>query len=163
MAIDERFVKIATSSGFTWWIRNFAAKVDPVLFKLTNGRLSTFGPPVMPMVTLDTIGRKSGRRHSVHLAAIEQEGELYVVASAMGQQKHPAWRYNLEANPEIDVQSVGESFRARAEVLTDAEKAAIWGEVKNVIPMMKVYETRTDRNIRVFRLKRTDKPTGAHQ
>lgn len=154
--MDERFVKIATSPAFTWWIRNFAAKIDPVLFKLTNGRWSTFGPPAMPMVTLDTIGRRSGRLHSVHLAAIERNGELYVVASAMGQKKHPAWRYNLEANPEIRVQSVGESFHARAEVLSDGEKAGIWGQVKETIPMMNVYETRTDRNIRVFHLKRID-------
>ena len=45
-----------------------------------------------------------------------------MVASAMGAQRHPGWRYNLEANPEIEVQAVGERYRARAEVLSDAEK-----------------------------------------
>lgn len=152
--MDETFVKISTSSAFTWWIRNVAAKLDPILFKATGGRWSTFGPPAMPMVTLSTIGRRSGRPHDVHLAAVEFEGELHVVASAMGQQKHPAWRYNLEANPEIEVQSVGEHFRARAEVLTDEEKARIWERVREALPQMRVYETRTTRNIRVFRLKR---------
>lgn len=154
--MDDTFVKISTSPAFTWWIKNVAAKLDPILFKMTGGRLSTFGPPVMPMVTLDTIGRRSGRRHSVHLAAIEHDGTLHVVASAMGQQKHPAWRYNLEANPEIHVQAVGRSFRARAEVLSDDEKARIWHEVKRALPQMNVYETRTARNIRVFRLQPLD-------
>lgn len=152
--MDDNIVKISTSPAFTWWIRNVAAKLDPVLFKLTNGRWSTFGPPAMPMVTIETIGRRSGRPHAVHLAAVERGGELHIVASAMGQKKHPAWRYNLEANPEIRVQAVGESFQARAEALTDAEKAEIWDDVKAAIPQMNVYEMRTDRNIRVFRLKR---------
>ncbi len=29
----------------------------------------------------------------------------------------------------------------------------MWPDVKEVIPMMRVYETRTDRNIRMFRLR----------
>ena len=157
--MDESFVKISTSPAFTWWIRTVASKLDPLLFRATGGRWFTFGPATMPMVTLSTIGRRSGRRHDVHLAAIEHEGELHVVASAMGQRKHPAWRYNLEANPEIEVQAIGERFRARAEVLTDEEKAQIWDTVRAAIPQMVVYETRTDRNIRVFRLKRLNGET----
>jgi len=83
------------------------------------------------------------------------------VASAMGQEKHPAWRYNLEANPEVEVQAQGERYTARAQVLSDVEKKEIWDHIKQVIPQMNVYEKRTDRNIRVFRLCRTSGPTGA--
>lgn len=154
--MDDRIVKVSTSPAFTWWIRNVAARLDPLLFKATNGRLTTFGPPTMPMVTLTTLGRRSGRPHSVHLASVAHAGDLHVVASAMGQKKHPAWRYNLEANPEIRVQAVGESFAARAEVLTDQEKDRIWDDVKQAIPQMVIYETRTDRNIRVYRLRRLE-------
>ena len=48
----------------------------------------------------------------------------------------------------------GERFAARAEVLTDAEKEEVWADIRHAIPQMKVYEQRTDRNIRVFRLSR---------
>jgi hypothetical protein len=41
-------------------------------------------------------------------------------------------------------------------VLSDTEKDAVWGEVKQAIPQMNVYEERTDRNIRVYRLSRID-------
>ena len=81
-------------------------------------------------------------------------GDYLVVASAMGQQKHPAWRYNIEANPEVQVQMRGERFTARARVLTDSEKEGVWDKIREVIPQMNVYEARTDRNIRVFRLSR---------
>ncbi len=152
--MNDKVVKISTSPAFTWFVKNVAAKLDPLLFNATNGRFTMFGPPAMPMVTLNTIGRRSGQPHAVHLAAVEHAGEFHVVASAMGQQKHPAWRYNIEAHPEIRVQATGESFTARAEVLSDEEKLRIWDDVRAAIPQMTVYETRTDRNIRVFRLKR---------
>lgn len=108
----------------------------------------------MPMVTLTTTGRRSGEPRSVHLACLAREGDLLVVASAMGQQRQPAWRYNLEANPEVEVQARGERFRARAQLLSDAEKRAVWADVHRAIPQMSVYEKRTDREIGVFRLRR---------
>ena len=106
------------------------------------------------LLLLTTTGAKSGRERAVHLACIEHEDERFVVASAMGHKRHPAWRYNLEAHPEVEVQVRGERYAARAELLSDAEKSALWAEVHEAIPQMKVYEGRTDRNIRVFRLLR---------
>jgi hypothetical protein len=50
----------------------------------------------------------------------------------------------------------GERFAARAQMLSDSEKQAVWADVRQAIPQMNVYETRTDRNIRVFRLSRAD-------
>ncbi|MHC5012461.1 MAG: nitroreductase family deazaflavin-dependent oxidoreductase [Planctomycetota bacterium] len=153
--MSESFiVRLTTNPVATWIIRNVVSHVDPWLFKATNGRLTCFGPPAMPMVTLTTVGRRSGKPRAVHLACIEHAGEAHVVASAMGQEKHPAWRYNLEAHPEIEVQAQGESYRAEALVLSDVEKKEIWERIKQVIPQMNVYEQRTDRNIRVFRLRR---------
>lgn len=116
-----------------------------------------FGAPSMPMLTMTAIGRSSGRPRSVQLACVEHEGDYLVVASAMGQQRHPAWRYNIEANPEVQIQMRGERFAARAQVLTDAEKQEVWAEVRAAIPQIDVYETRTDRNIRVFRLTRVSR------
>ncbi len=119
------------------------------------------GPPAMPMLTMTAIGRRSGQPRSVHLACVEHDGDSLVVASAMGQEKHPAWRYNVEANPQVQIQMRGERFAARAELLTDPEKEAVWADVRQAIPQMNVYEKRTDRNIRVFRLSRSC--MGTHQ
>jgi len=155
--LSERFIVwLTTNPVSTWLIRNVASRLDPILFRASNGRLTSFGPPAMPMVTLTMRGRRTGKARSVHLACIERDGVPHVVASAMGQQRHPAWRYNLKANPEVEVQSRGERFHARAEALTDAEKQAIWADVHRVLPQMKVYENRTGRNIRVFRLSRIE-------
>lgn len=151
---DGFIVRLSTSRPFGWLIRHVASRLDPLVFKATNGRLTSMGPPAMPMLTLTAIGRHSGRPRAVHLACLEREGDYLVVASAMGQEKHPAWRYNIEANPEVEVQVRGQRFAARAEVLSDPEKDEVWPAVRRAIPQMKVYEKRTDRNIRVFRLSR---------
>ena len=44
---DAFLVKLTTNPVTTWWIRNVASRVDPWLFKRTNGRLTMFGPPAM--------------------------------------------------------------------------------------------------------------------
>jgi deazaflavin-dependent oxidoreductase (nitroreductase family) len=128
--------------------------VDPVLFKLTNGRFTSMGIPTLPMLSMTAIGRKTGRPRDIQLAYHRDGDDLLVVASAMGQERHPAWRYNIEAHPEVEVQLRGERYRATAERLTDEEKDAVWPAIKRTIPQMNTYETRTDRNIRVFRLRR---------
>ena len=151
----ERIVELTTGPVFTWWVKHVASRLDPLIYKATNGRFTSMGPPAMPRLTLTTRGRKSGKPHAVHLACLERDGDHLVVASAMGQQKHPAWRYNIEANPEVEIQMRGERFVARARMLSDAEKQGVWADVRRAIPQIGVYERRTDRNIRVFRLSRS--------
>lgn len=152
---EETLVRLSTNRPTTWFIRHVASRLDPVIFKASGGRLTCFGPPSMPMLTLTTLGRRSGQRRSVQLACLEQGGDLLVVASAMGQEKHPAWRYNLEANPDVEIQVRGERYAARARVLSDSEKDAVWDPIRRAIPQLRVYAERTDRNIRVFRLSRS--------
>ena len=109
---DRFIVWLSTSPAATWVIRHVASRLDPGIFKATNGRFTTMGPPAMPMLTMTASGRRSGQPRSVHLACVEHEGDYLVVASAMGQQRHPAWRYNIEANPQVQVQMRGERFAA---------------------------------------------------
>ncbi len=143
----------ATRLG-SWIVKNVSSKIDPVLFQATNGRFTSTGIPTLPMLAVTAVGRRSGKPHAVQLAYVADGSDYLVVASAMGQKRHPAWRYNLEANPNVEVQLKGQRFAAVAEVLSDLEKDEIWPAVKESIPQMNVYEQRTSRNIRVFRLRR---------
>jgi deazaflavin-dependent oxidoreductase (nitroreductase family) len=151
---DSILVRITTSKAFTWILAHVASRIDPVLFKTTNGRFTFFGPTAIPMMTITMLGRKSGKKRSVHLAVVENNGDQLIVASSMGREKHPGWRYNLEANPNVEVQLQGESYKATATVISDNEKQLVWPNILNSIPQMRVYENRTTRNIRVFRVQR---------
>ena len=151
---DKIVVWLTTNKPATFFIRHVASKLDPIIFKLTNGRWTTFGPPQVPMLTMTAIGKKSGEPRSVQVASVLHDGHYHVVASAMGQEKHPAWKANIEAHPKVTVQITGSRFEALAEKLTDAEKTVIWDKIKQAIPQINVYETRTDRNICVYRLRK---------
>jgi deazaflavin-dependent oxidoreductase (nitroreductase family) len=153
---DAFIVWLSTNRVATWLIKHVASPLDPVIYKATNGRLTSMGPPAMPMLTLTSIGRRTGKPRAVQLAYLEHDGDPLVVASAMGQKKHPAWRYNLDANPVVEVQTRGVRFKARAVVLSDSEKDAVWDDIRRAIPQMNVYVKRTQRNIRVFRLSRSE-------
>ncbi len=141
----------ATRAG-SWVVRNVAAKADPKVFRATGGRFTITGKPTLPMLALTTTGRKSGQPRTVQLAYHRDGDVLYVAASAMGQDHHPAWRHNLEADPHAHVLLRGEERDVVATLLTDDEKATVWPALKRTIPQMRTYEVRTDRNIGVFRL-----------
>ena len=50
--MDSRFVVwLTTNPVSTWLIRNFASRVDPVIFKATNGRFFSMGVASMPMAS----------------------------------------------------------------------------------------------------------------
>lgn len=148
----------ATAFG-SWLVRVFASKVDPVIFRWSNGRFTSTGVPTLPMLALTVPGRKSGEPRTVQLAYHPEGDSFLVVASAMGQERHPAWRYNLEAAGGGSVQLRGRTVEVTATVLSDEEKAERWSVIATTIPQMHTYVERTDRNIRVFRLTPVD-PTG---
>ncbi len=150
-----RFVNWLSATSFgSWLVKHVASRIDPILFRATNGRFTSTGVPTLPMLTMTAVGRKSGEPRAVQLAYHADGDGWLIVASAMGQERHPAWRYNIEANPKVEIQMRGERFEAIAEPLDDAAKARVWPAIKHTIPQMNVYEKRTSRNIRVFRLRR---------
>ena len=151
-AKEKVLVWLTTNKLATLFIRKVASRLDPVLFKLSNGRLTSFGPPQIPMLTLTAIGKKSGQPRSVQVACVPDGEDFLIVASAMGQEKHPAWKGNIEANPNVKVQLTGQRYNAVAKKLTEDEKKAVWHTIKESIPQIRVYESRTDRDICVFRL-----------
>lgn len=155
-ALGRRYADVvnrfsATPAG-SWLVKHVAAKVDPVIFRSTNGRFTLTGVPTLPMLSLTAVGRRSGERRTVQLAFHEHDGARYVVASAMGQQHHPAWSHNIDAHPEVEVQVRGERYPAVATLLTEDERAELWPAIATTIPQMHTYERRTDRRIRVYRL-----------
>ncbi|MDP1804392.1 MAG: nitroreductase family deazaflavin-dependent oxidoreductase [Acidimicrobiales bacterium] len=143
----------ATRPG-SWLVKHVAARIDPVLFRWSKGRFTSTGKPTLPMLALTTTGAKTGQPRTVQLAYHREGDDLLVVASAMGQERHPAWRYNLDAHPEARVLVRGDEYPAVATVLAPAEKAEHWDAIAVTIPQMRVYERRTDREIRVYRLRR---------
>src|SRR5512140_3297466 len=87
-----------------------------------GGRI-TFGPfKDRPVLLLHTLGARSGEPRIAPLV-YSRDGDRYViVASKGGAPAHPAWFANLVRNPVVVVEAEGETFNARAEVATGAER-----------------------------------------
>ncbi len=144
----------STTPVGSWIARKLAARIDPVVYRATGGRFTSTGVPTIPQLILTTTGRKSGQPRQVQLGYVG-DGDPIVVATNFGRANHPAWSYNLEANPRAVVELGGERFEAEAQRLSEAERDEMWTRFCEVIPQFAVYKTRTDRNIRVYRLVRT--------
>jgi deazaflavin-dependent oxidoreductase (nitroreductase family) len=122
--------------------------VHRAILKVTGNRLgSSLGG--MPTLELTTIGRKSGRPHSVMLSSPLQEGDSYVVvASRGGDDVHPAWFLNLRDNPAVEVRPIGKPKQAmRARVATPEERARMWPVIAGKYQNYAGYQTKTDREI----------------
>jgi deazaflavin-dependent oxidoreductase (nitroreductase family) len=66
---------------------------------------------------------------------------VFVVASKAGAPRHPAWFYNLSANPEVIVEIGDDSFPVRAIVTTGEERDRLY---RVVAPGGSAYAGNTD-------------------
>jgi deazaflavin-dependent oxidoreductase (nitroreductase family) len=103
----------------------------------------------MPSLELTTTGRKTGQKRSTLLTAPLIEGDtIVVVASRGGDDTHPAWLLNLQANPDVEVTMIGEAKRAmRARVATADERARMWPIITGKHRNYAGYQKKTDREI----------------
>jgi len=101
------------------------------------------------MRLLTTIGRRSGREHTVPMMYISVGGRLLVVASNSGAKTDPGWLRNLVADPKVAVEVGGERYAALAQVLPNGERNAIWPQITAAIPMYEQHQSALERQIPV--------------
>jgi deazaflavin-dependent oxidoreductase (nitroreductase family) len=126
--------------------------LDRRILVRTRGRKTLLGPLGLPTLVLETTGRKSGQPRLSPLLYARDRDAVIVVGSNFGQQTHPAWTGNLIAQPQATVISGGTEVPVVAELLTGEEAEAGWRKMVDIAHVYAVYKTRTDRDIRVFRL-----------
>ena len=103
---------------------------------------------------LTTTGRRSGAERRTALIYGRHGEDYLIVASKGGAEEPPAWYLNLEANPEVQVQVLGDRFTARARTATPEEKPGMWRTMTTEWPAYDEYQQRTAREIPVVILER---------
>jgi deazaflavin-dependent oxidoreductase (nitroreductase family) len=127
--------------------------VDKLVQGSTRGRLTILDVAGLPNLMLTVTGRKSGLPRSTPLLCVPYTaGSILVAGSYFGGPKEPLWVKNVEANPDVMVRFQGTTSPMRASLLEGQERSAAWQAMLAVWPNFAVYETRTDRRIKVFRL-----------
>jgi deazaflavin-dependent oxidoreductase (nitroreductase family) len=149
----QKFVRRFAASGpGSWLFARVAHHLDRPIHRVTHGR-HTLGSALtgLPVVMLTTTGAKSGRPRTVPILGIPFSGGVAVIASNFGQQRHPAWYYNLRAHPDAQVVIDGVSRPVRAVEADGERRAEIWREGLRVYPGFSQYERRAShRRISVF-------------
>ncbi|PXX57458.1 deazaflavin-dependent oxidoreductase (nitroreductase family) [Nocardia tenerifensis] len=102
------------------------------------------------MVLITTTGAKSGRRVTSPLVYLPDGDRIVLIASNGGSDKHPAWYHNLVADPKLTVEIGTEQYEARAEVVTGAERDALYARMVEIMPGFGEYQAKTSRVIPVL-------------
>jgi deazaflavin-dependent oxidoreductase (nitroreductase family) len=122
-------------------------RVHRAFMRLTGGRFGRVGP--MDALLLTTTGRKSGERRNVAVNYL-RDGDVYVVvASYAGEDRDPAWRRNLKAEPEAEVAVGGKRFKVRACEVDGAERERLWTRLVEKDQAYAEYQQRTKRRLPV--------------
>lgn len=119
--------------------------LDRVIYQRSNGRttLSSILAGV-PVILVKTTGAKSGQPRTVPLLGIPDGGNIILIASNWGGKKHPAWYYNLKANPKATVTLKGQTAVYTANEVTGEEREQCWARATVVYPGYNAYKKRTD-------------------
>lgn len=117
-----------------WFIR-IAWKVHKGIYRITGGRKGLSRPTSgkgYGLLRLRSIGRKSGKDHAVMLSYFEDGDNLYTLAMNGWGDADPAWWYNLQAHPEVTVDTVDGSLRVLARAAEGEERERLWSELRKI-------------------------------
>ena len=116
------------------------------LYRLTGGRFLPRWAGGLPVLSLTTTGRRSGRPRSTAIIYLENGDNLVVMPSNAGSDATPAWWLNLQANPEAEVQLGGERRRVRARRATPEEAERLWPQMRDAYVGFEAYQRFTARD-----------------
>jgi deazaflavin-dependent oxidoreductase (nitroreductase family) len=110
------------------WIIRSAWVVHRALYRFSGGRLGLTSPRPgkYGMLRLKTIGRRSGKEHSVILAYYADGPNLVTLAMNGWASGEPAWWLNVQAHPDAIVDVTGGSMAVRGRAATGAERDRLW-------------------------------------
>jgi deazaflavin-dependent oxidoreductase (nitroreductase family) len=106
------------------------------------------------ILLLTTRGRRSGEPRTMPLIHRTDGDRWIVVASKGGWPQNPAWFENLKAEPDAEIEVLGEKIPVRASVAEGTERERLWGLMTEVWPAYDEYQERTSRQIPVVVLTR---------
>jgi deazaflavin-dependent oxidoreductase (nitroreductase family) len=111
------------------------------MFRASGRRLgTTFGG--VRVLFLHHVGAKSGEARLSPLLYVEDGGNLAIIASKGGHVRHPAWFHNLNARPDVEVETRDGRRAVRARVAEGEERERIWRTAAAVWPDYDRYQER---------------------
>jgi deazaflavin-dependent oxidoreductase (nitroreductase family) len=130
------------------WVRDQVAQ-----YEATDGaEANTLPDTDYPIVVITSRGAKSGNLRKNPVMRVERDGVYVAIASKGGADDNPEWFYNFVAHPEVDLQDGPNKKTYRAERVEGDERADLWQLAVDTWGTYAEYQTKTDREIPVFKL-----------
>ena len=109
-----------------------------------------------PLLVLTMTGARSGKDRRAILT-YSRDGDSYVVAgTAGGSPTTPAWVHNVEANPDVRIEVGNEQRPARASIVPEPEREALWERHVAALPHFAAYPEQARRPIPLVRITSAD-------
>ncbi len=136
---------------FRFVVKMFS-RLNNVVYRASKGRLlNKVGK--LPVLLLNTTGRKSGKRRTVPLLYVEDAGGYVVLASYGGQPSAPGWYHNLMADGAATVEIGAELIPVRAELVEGEDRERLWRLAAAGYAAYDKYRAKTARDIPVVALR----------
>jgi deazaflavin-dependent oxidoreductase (nitroreductase family) len=146
-AVDHPFWKrgvqrLFMTRPFAWLGLHVLSRIDPVLMRISKGRVFSSRPMGLLSILLTTTGARSGRPRRVALLSFEDGDDLFVIASRGGMPRHPGWYHNLKAQPRASVVWRGREETRIAYEAASPERERLWKLAMDVYPTFDRYQQR---------------------
>jgi deazaflavin-dependent oxidoreductase (nitroreductase family) len=143
------FQKLASTRLVSGLFSFTAHRVDQVFLRLSRGRITlTTILSGLPVIVLTTTGARSGLPRRLPVAYIHDPlvpGQIGVVASNFGKPHHPAWYFNLKANPHAIGAIKGVSLEFLAHEAYGDEYERLWSCAEEVFMGYPIYQLRAEK------------------
>ena len=132
-------------------LKNQVLRAHAALYERTDGRVG-HGMIGVPTLLLRTTGRRSGATRTNALVYARDRDDYLLVSSNGGADRPPAWLYNLEANPDVEIQLGRDRRRGIARIIepSSPDYERLWKLVnENNHDRYTAYQRQTSRPIAV--------------
>jgi len=153
--------KMASSGPGSWFFSHTLHYFDRIVYFLSKGRTSmTALLSGAPLVMVTTTGARSGQVRTIPLLCIREHKDadsFALIASNWGQENHPAWYFNLRANPRATCSIAGVSREYVAHEAEGSEYDLYWQCAMDTYLGFPTYKKRAgERHIHILALTPVD-------
>jgi deazaflavin-dependent oxidoreductase (nitroreductase family) len=144
--------RMARAPNRSPFVRTFITPFHARLLRRTGGRLrrSWLFAAGQPVLSLTTIGRRTGRPRSTVVTCFTYGDDLGVAGMNLGIASNPAWALNLQANPQAAITLRTETIAVTARRATGEEAARLWQRWVEVQPSARAFRDLAGRDIPLF-------------
>ena len=132
-------------------LQKMAMAFHSTVYRASGGRVFG-GFRKTRFLLLHTTGRKSGQDRVAPLNYVVDGDAYVIIASNGGAARHPDWFFNIEAQPDAEIEVSGRRLKVRATVVDEAERERLWPVAVESWGAYHSYQEKTDRTIPVVRL-----------